>query len=116
MYLLFVKKQFLSDGYADAKVTNIYDFTKKKGKKHLKSFFSCFLKQMETQDNSCISMISLKLKPKALLHYLHSVGSTVGIGGNDDGQAVNLLHFLASHVEVAHSGNLFFGSHLIKTG
>ena len=62
----------------------------------------------------CVStFFSKSLKAKALLHNLHSVGGAVGVGGNDDGQAVGLLHLLTSHVEVANASNLLALNHLV---
>ena len=40
-----------------------------------------------------------------LLHHLNSAGGAVGVGGNNDGYTVSLLHLLTSHVEVANVSN-----------
>ena len=51
-----------------------------------------------------------------LLHNLNGAGGAVGVGGNDDGQALGLLHLLTGHVEVANASHLLVGIHLLDAG
>ena len=51
-----------------------------------------------------------------LLHDLDGGCGVIGVGGDDEGQAVGLIHLLTGHVEVAHAGNLLAVSHLVDAG
>ena len=50
------------------------------------------------------------------LDHLDGAGGAIGVGGNDDGQAVSLGQLLTSQVEVAYASDLLAVHHLVDAG